>query len=292
MKKVMTPSQVCHTFANKLQSEAYTPTRHLFFNSNGLWSYGYHFCIAKHVTNNEGLNGLLFTIRSYSNTTAKHINEARHATSHLNKIYCPFPNEAKERNFGYWLNIVENIASNLPKAKKPEIYLNKIEQVKNEVQRYCAFFNINLELAAPVLFEALKITSKDIYKGYHELKIQAQEKAKTIREKELKKKLNKEIKEFRAFERARIYNRLSLDYLRFNTESKRVETSQGVEVPELIARKFYTYVLETIKTGGCNQCNTKILDFEVTEINKAFIRVGCHKIEIKEIQKLVKNLNW
>ena len=38
--------------------------------------------------------------------------------------------------------------------------------------------------------------------------------------------------------------------------------------------------------------NLKILDYKVKNLQKDFIEVGCHKIEIKEINKIAKSLNF
>ena len=97
MKKVHTPQNVTHLFANQLQDEARTQTNNLFFYNDKIYSYGHHFCIAKHY------NGiLLFTERMYSNTTAKHINHVSSATNRKEKVFYAYPDGTHEQNFNFW----------------------------------------------------------------------------------------------------------------------------------------------------------------------------------------------
>ncbi len=88
-------------------------------------------------------------------------------------------------------------------------------------------------------------------------------------------------------------NHTGFDFLRFNEVENRVETSQQVRIPADIAKHFYGLVLRTISLGGCTDCNIRLMNaYEVKQINKNFIQVGCHKIEIKEIQALTNKLGW
>ena len=80
-------STVAHLWANQSQDNAKNSSGNLFFNGKIIYSYGYHFPIAKHVQNN-GISAVLFTERSYSNTTAKHVSAVIQAANHKNIIYC------------------------------------------------------------------------------------------------------------------------------------------------------------------------------------------------------------
>ncbi len=81
--------------------------------------------------------------------------------------------------------------------------------------------------------------------------------------------------------------------MRFNADKNRVETSQKIEIPAEIAKRFYNTVLDVISKGGCTNCNMQFMDmYKVSEINKDFIKVGCHTIAIKEIKTLTTKLGW
>jgi len=288
MKTVFTDiSQIAHLWANKLQDNARN-SGNFYFNRNIIYSYGSHFPIAKHISINN-INAVLFTKRSYSNTTAGHINVVRQASNHLNIIYCPDVENTHTDNFNSWLRGIENIGANLKNTRKPEIYLNKISYEFGQVQKYANYFSI----AIPELLQSAgAITDKAEYLAYNSsrdalLIKQAENKLKAD-----KKAVKKQLIEWRLYKTRTLYNRIGVDYLRFNSEKNRVETSQGIEIPLEIAKKFYTYILKTIKNGGCTVCDSKILDYSVTEINSKFIKVGCHKIELSEINKMAKLLSW
>lgn len=275
MRIVNPPAQVAHLFANQLQDEARTQTKNLFFYNDKIYSYGYHFCIARHF---KGV--LLFTERGYSNTTSKHINHVRNATSHKEKVFCAYPDLSHESNFSYWINEAEKNIDKLKRANKPIIYLTELDRIKDKAQKYAELMNvpINEHLAS-----ILAITDKEQAKEY-ESKKQAYLKAeKERKQKQLKKEHARALEKWRKFETPYIYQRDGFDYLRFNKEKQRFETSQRIEIPLALGLKLY----DKIKNGVQFE---KVLDYSVTEINKTFIKVGCHKITIKEINTIIKTI--
>ncbi|MFA7287623.1 MAG: hypothetical protein WC055_01970 [Melioribacteraceae bacterium] len=56
-----------------------------------------------------------------------------------------------------------------------------------------------------------------------------------------------------------------MDYLRYNTDKKRIETSQNVEIPEGIAKRFFNWLIKINKSGGClnGDCGQKIMQYSV-----------------------------
>lgn len=272
MKKVVTPQQVAHLFANQLQDEARNANNSLYFYNDKIYSYGSHFCIAKFVDNHT----LLFTERSYSNTTSAHVSIVSSATSHKDKIYCANPTGTHEENFKYWTNEAENISNKLSRANKPEIYLNQLSSIKAKVIKYSEYFDIEIPI---VLNAVLSITDKKEVIEYLETKeklIQADKKAKEIQQaKAHKLALNK----WRKFESQRLLLRNGFDYIRKNETD--FETSQGVKFSLAIGMRFYNN-LKNVKVGD------KFLEFTITEITNKYIVIGCHKITFAEINKVVK----
>ena len=275
MKLVHTPQNVAHLFANQLQDEARVSGRNFYFNNDKIYSYGSHFCIAKHY------NGiLLFTEAKYSNTTAKHINHVYNASSHLEKVFCYNPNGSHEQNFNAWIDEAEQNIEKLKKANKPVIYLTNLDTIKDKAQKYAKVFGI----AVPeYLNTILSITDKDGANEYANKKAEYLKAEKIRKEKQLKKEHKEALNKWRKFETSSLYLRDGFDYLRYNVEKKRFETSQRIEIPLEIAKRIYTNLIE-------NKPFEKVLDYSVKEINKAFIEVGCHKITIKEIKEIWKKV--
>lgn len=274
MKKVLSPSEVAHVFANQLQSEGRTQTKNFFFYDKSIYSYGHHFCIAKFVDENT----LLFTERGYSNTTAKHINHVRHATSHIKKIYCNDPTGTHGDNFNAWLSQAETNIDKLKNARKPENYILELQRIKDKATKYAEYFGIKLPLS---LENALKITEKAEVLEYLESKAEAIAKETKQRQTELKKEHAKNLKKWKSHEIYTLYQRDGFDYLRKDSEN--FQTSQGVKIPIAVGLRFYNSIVnKTIKAGD------KFLDYTITEINNKLIKIGCHTITLKEINTIVK----
>lgn len=300
MKKVVSADLVAHLWANQIQNEARTPTNNFYFYGDTIYSYGSHFVIAKHVTNEAGQNAALFSTRGYSNTTAKQQSITRYASRHLNTILVPDAGENREYNFSRWYMDMREQADKLKTARKPEIYLNQIRYLFEQVKKYTDFFGYTISSDIQFLSE---LTSKDQLAELSEreriAREQREQEAERKRKEAVKKRLadfKKALKKFRAFAPGivRIYdNPTGFDYLRFNAETNRVETSQRIEIPAEIAKRFYNQVLATIESGGCVDCGIYLMEhYQVKEINKKYIIVGCHKIEIKEIKALTNKLGW
>lgn len=266
MKKVFTDiSTIAHLWANQLQDEARN-SGNFYFNGSTIYSYGGHFPIAKHIEVNEQ-KAVLFTKRGYSNTTSKHIAVVRQAASHLNVIKCYNPNATHKENFNFWETESEQIAAKLPKAKKPEIYLNELGYIQNEVNKYAQFFGIEIPT---ILGTILSIKDKNEYNTYNEQRTAILEAERLKKEAELKKQHKKALAEWKTGKTHRLYTRIGTDYLRLNKESQRIETTQAVKIPmELGKRLFYSIKENRLKVGD------KVLDFEVNEIGSK-IKIGCH----------------
>jgi hypothetical protein len=272
MKKVFNDiSTIAHYWANKTQSEARNSIGSLYYHNDTIYSYRDNFAIGKHVERN-GQNKVLITLRTYSNTTAKHINVVRNASNHLDTIYCYYPNGSHLDNFNAFLKDVESISKSLLTARKPQIYINKIDSVKNMVERYANFFETQIPTT---LNEALNIVNLETYQTYVANKetFEKQEKAKQERAKKLQFK--KDLKNWMQGKTHVLYNRLNnLDYLR--TKDNRLETSQGVKIPiELFKRLKNAYINNTIKIGD------KVLEYTINNIDKTHVQIGCHRFELK-----------
>jgi hypothetical protein len=271
MKIVNTPQQTAHLFANKLQDEARTQTKNFFFYNEKIYSYGHHFCIAKHH-NGE----LLFTLRGYSNTTCKHINHVHNASNHIKKIYCYYPDGTHEQNFTAWINEAEKNIDKLANARKPEKYIFELQKINQYAKRYADALNTKIPA---LLSKITDISEKNDISEYLAKKQKIADKEARKRAKIHKENLNK----WRNFEISTLYQRDGFDYLRYNKEKQRFETSQRVEIPLALGLKLY----DKIKNGVQFE---KVLDYSVQEINKNFIQVGCHKITIKEINTIIKSI--
>lgn len=307
MKKVVSETQVAHLWANQVQSEARNPRKTFYFEENTIYSYGRHFPIA--VIDKENNEIVYFTTRTYSPTTSGHISIVRYAANHKTFIYCKKPDQAASgyhaENIACFESNALSIAQSLLNSRKPEIYLHKIAQERETLKKYAEHFNLDLtdeKYKLSFIWIESKDGGKDVIeeeRRLNELARIEREKREAERQKQAIKKHKKNVTKWRKFDGKYSMQTASLsrieyiDYLRFNHVTDRVETSQGVEIPGDYAKKFYMQVLEIVANGKCNICGTQFLNaYEIKEINKDFISIGCHKITIKEVKKLAKQLNW
>lgn len=293
MKTVFTNSQIAHVWANQTQNEGKTANRTIFFDESGIYSYGYHFCIAKHMENEKG-KFILFTNRGYSNTTAKHINLVSYASKHINRVRCYFPDKSITDNLQSWLDEAKNTAKFLIRAKKPVKYIQQLQGLYNEASNYVEYMG----------FGSYKIDKKQNKAIFRELeqicKIEKGEQIEQIiekerelqRKRELKlqrqkaKEHKEELQKFRNGDNFSIYKiNHSFDYLRLNEDKTRIETTQNVQ----ILVKFIPSFVKALKSGNID--NLQIQNYTIREYNNKFLQIGCHKIEIKEANQILKALN-
>lgn len=281
MKKVVSPQEVAHLFANKVQSEATNSGRSLYFEDQTIFSYGRHFQIARHVKNSEGREALLFTLRSYSNTTAKHIRIVSTACSHLNIIYVPDPANSKDWNFEQWKRSAEESANRMRSARKPERYILEINEVAAQVDKYASFFGYQVP---EDLKAVLSITQKEdavqyMAKREEFMRLENERKAKVAR-----REYKEALKKWFNFERQTMYDKLHFDFLRLN--GSEVETTQGVKLPVSYCKKLYNQI-----SGGKLKPGAKVLHYNVSEITTKELVIGCHRFNIPYLLKFGSLLN-
>lgn len=78
MKHVYPTNEIAHLWAHKTQTSARNGQGNFYFDGDTIYSYGSHFPIARHVAAAAG-NAVLFTTRTRSVTTSRHVSDVRRA---------------------------------------------------------------------------------------------------------------------------------------------------------------------------------------------------------------------
>lgn len=130
MKRVHDIDMVAHLWANKSQPEARNAGGNFYFDGNTVYSYGSHFPIAKHVTDKKGRPAVLFTTRTYSVTTSKHLWTVRHATRHLNVVKVHNPHNSLEENLKVENGNVKTALKEAATSRKGRSLEKKLEALK------------------------------------------------------------------------------------------------------------------------------------------------------------------
>ena len=284
MKKVFSkPEDVAHLWANRHQDEARTSGGNFYFNGDIIYSYGSHFPIARIMEDGT----VMFTLRTYSNTTAKHIGVANMACRHRDKIYCCHINTYRDvsgwdhkSNFDAWQRDIEGNLKSLARARKPEKYIGTIQGIQEDVKRYADYFGVEISLELQELYKDLT------YNGYTKYAKERAERAAIYAKEQASKRKKAQAKKIRDWlggETSHAYLKGGYDFLRVNAKG-RVETTQAVEIPYEIAKAFH----KLIKTNKV-VVGDSLLNFRVDEIGSV-IKIGCHRFRRTYLVKFGNNL--
>lgn len=294
--------QTCaHAFAyasRKSKGENYQ--NRMFYENDVIYSYGYHFPIAKKVRNKEGqVVHILFTNNTASVTTSKQINCVERALHH-DLIYCSTDlksfnplEEIKTKELELIL-----ISKSYEKAradhKKTEylgeinrnikeiIYLMKYYRIKSKVPvRIKNLINAETnEILLALLGVAEKKRSKAIAKANRQI-----EKRRRKAQQEQIQKEQEQLSKWRNHDVKKIYlNHIKNDALRLSVEGSEIETSQGIKIPIEEGRRLLTLLERGKIIGATVDQRFKVKAFT----NK--LTINCHNFTIDEINNLKEQL--
>lgn len=297
MKTVFTNSELTHVWAN--QSQTHGKGSNMFFEYDSIYSYGYHFKIAKHMTNQNGQKCVLFNDKSYSNTTSKHqslVWRSIPANVHFFKVKTIFENietatNAHLENLNNYLEYAEQAKSKAITAHK--LKNGFIEQAKISIgvfENYKSFFSLE---GLVFQYQTINKRYSDILewlidyqnsKEFKEWQIKQEENKKKAEQKAIEK-AKESIEAFRQFKISSIYANLGHYLLRYNKETQNIETSGGVKMNALIFLKAYNRLINNELIKGQH-----VGDFTYNGIENEIVSVGCHKIPMTEIKNVVSLL--
>ena len=166
MKTIYKSSEIADLWIRRDIDFASTSGRNFYFRGNSIYSYGTHFMIARIEVNRNGDMAIFLTTRSYSNTTAKHIAHVTDAVmkSGVKVIRCAYPNDnMHNENFKDYRSYLLESISSLSVARKPEIYLRQIDDLRSTINSYCDFFGLEMP---DFLKSGLNVTCKEDAKNY------------------------------------------------------------------------------------------------------------------------------
>jgi len=312
---------IAHIFAN--EPERNVKCRNGFVQDNTIYSYGYHFPIAKRHYAGDGKETIFFTLKSYSNTTSKHVRAVWSATQHLDKLYMiDVPGRYQgdpyhTTNIEYWVRRIKECFGQIQRARDNKKWsLQNARKHAEQLEAYIKFFRYRKSKDVIAVLKEVKSDKWEKHiEEYEKLQEQRKtdpvyqeklEKARAAREKKELTKHEDQITKWRNFEaqvpyvksRRGGYTHAGIlgDLLRYNEERGYVETSQRVKVAEETAHLFYRHIQVMLRKGGCKSkecCDYQLLDqYTVTEITDQRIVVGCHRIKMEEVNNIAKQLKW
>jgi mevalonate kinase len=122
-------SELTETFNR--QSQSYGKANSMFFESNILFSYGYHYPLATFIEPET----VLINDTGYSVTTSKHIGIAKTVTRNRKQML------TSQIELGQVLLQFEELERKLNKARKPKKYAKQIQELKQSFDENMAYLS-------------------------------------------------------------------------------------------------------------------------------------------------------
>lgn len=268
--------EVCHVFAQRIQTEG--RAGNVFFEGNIIYSYGYHYELARFFQGANNQTAILINDRGYSATTAKHIGLVRSATSHFTQF------NFTETDGKAVLYELESLAKKMVKARKPEIYINQANNLLDSYTEYCNFIGKEHE-SHNLIMKAHEVFATGKVKEYFDSKESELKKIEREKAKKEKLQLKKDIKDFLNHKVNFVSCKLNNEsFVRLSKDGEKVETSKGVKVDAKDAKKLY----QLIKAGKDIK-GYKIDYYTVISLNGT-LKIGCHNINRKNMTEIGEKL--
>jgi hypothetical protein len=222
-------------------------------------------------------------------------------------------------NIVIWRTKIEGLLKKAATSREnKEWHIKDARHSVGQLETYIAFFKLKVDKVIKALIADAKSDKwENQVEEYKKKKAEREadpkleekrEKARKYREEKELRDNAEQIEKWRNFNAISPYLALSKrmrwdsrytnrpDLLRYDPMKVRMQTSQGVEIPVEVAKRFYRYIQVILAKGGCNSeecCNYKLLDFyRVTEVTEERIKVGCHTIKMDEVHNMARSLGW
>lgn len=270
-------SAVAHAWAHRTGRQ--TKGHNVFYDDATIYSYGYHFAIARHYVDAHGNACVLFNRNGYSVSTAKHKRYVASACSHLPTYTVDDPRRDPSRTD--WEAFVKEAQDLADKAKRAgkygDAYLNYAAGYLADANAFNEAFNLG---CPSVSLETLGVVTADI-----EARLEAERHAR-----------EEEAREAWLAGVAGVYwHGRSLTggaYLRITGEE--LETSLGASVPLSHAIRVFRFVADCRAKGADWKPNGKTVRVGHFTVDRVYpngdFKAGCHLIEWSETERLARQL--
>lgn len=322
MKRYKNNAEVIHAWAGRHSDDGQNPGQSVFFNGLTIYSYGYHFPMARHVS----FNDVLLTYDSYSNTTNKHQHEVWRAVSHKNTIYVhdvndPLGTSGVAQTIQAAEELLKSAAKRRSKHKAGDEIHSAWQRVEN-LYEIAAMPDFKLDWkclpalakrrlgATRKLIAACKVDLASAMAKMTEKQKAADKRAKAKKERERKAQVA-EVEVFLADWLVgirkdtngmhRVRDILGTDGLRLSGAGTSVTTTQGLVVPAGDCRRAWPLIQRVYKAQDAKATPVELFDldadkprfgnFELSRIERdGTVVVGCHRFKRWMVEHLAKQL--
>jgi hypothetical protein len=303
-KHVFDTGEIPHLWAHRTQEDARNRQGNLYFTGDTIYSYGSHFPIARHVTNDAGQRAVLFTTATYSVTTSSHCSAVRSAIPSGIPVF-HVPNVCHGRYSGSELTADDHGGNLADYAERIEKYVitsararssyakewnnDHAVRLRDEAFAYCAFFGLpvpNISEVRELDSEALTAIRKREAKRTAEKAEQTKrERAEAvIRQQEL-------ITKWRAGQ----YSGCLYDVpAMLRIDGNEVVTSRGARFPVSHAKRALAFVRKVHESGQAYVRNGRTIHLGPYALDRieanGTVKAGCHVVSWEEIERIAPAL--
>lgn len=274
MRTVFKSSEIAHVWASQSQDKG--RAGNIFFEDKTIYSYGYHFPIAKFINKDT----VLVTTRRYSNSTSKHKRIVENAIgNHLKKVYI-HKFESVISQIEYYTDEILSLLKKSESARsRKEVYKNEARRLFLELIEYSKIMKDKSGNKDLKKLDGLTNGVIDYEKYIHNQEVM-KKRLISIRNKKNAIKKESDLKSWLNGEKIKLIFDYDKIYLRIMGED--VETSWGAIVPLREAKILWDMIQKGKKVIG-----HEIGYYKVLSIDKESITIGCHKIFFDEIKRVL-----
>jgi hypothetical protein len=304
-KYVYDTGEIPHLWAHRTQDEARNRQGNLYFTGDTIHSYGSHFPIARHVTNDAGVRSVLFTTATYSVTTSSHCSAVRSAIPSGIRVFY-VPNICHGRYSGSDLTADDHASNLADYAERIEKHVvtsararssyakawnnQHAGHLRDQAFAYCAFFGLpvpNIPEVPEIDSEALiAIRKREAKRAAEKAEQTKRERAEAlVRQQEL-------ITKWRAGQ----YSGCFYDVpTMLRIDGDEVVTSRGARFPISHAKRALTFVRKVRQSGQAYVRNGHTIHLGPYALDRiepdGTVKAGCHVVSWEEIERIAPALD-
>lgn len=297
-KTVFDSREIAHLWFHSHESQEYARNSqdNFYFSGDTIYSYGRHFPIAR-IGCHKGQRYVLFTNRTWSSTTAKHLSWTRQAIPQGTPVF--YVNDVTEP----LKDCLDDFAERVKRAEFEVITAkNKVSRAKRygilsgavrDANAFAEFFGLRRR------FKLVETANVDELREIHKKREAAAAKREAAARRKLERENAKHNEAAVAAWRAGIgrypnfrglFNRPHL--LRISGDV--VQTSEGAEFPVRHALRALPFVERLLRNGQDFHRNGRRIPLGLFEIDRiesdGTVVAGCHRVERAEIERLIAAL--
>jgi hypothetical protein len=304
-KHVFDTGEIPHLWAHRTQDEARNRQGNLYFTADTIYSYGSHFPIARHVTNDAGKRAVLLTTSTYSVTTSSHCSAVRSAIPSGIRVFHA-PNVCHGRYSGSELTADDHAGNLADYAERIEKHVVTSARARSSYSKtrnnqhaghlrdqafaYCAFFGLpvpNIPEVPEIDSDALTaIRKREAKRAAEKAEQNKRERAEAlVRQQELITKW-----------RPGHYSGCLYDVpAMLRIDGNEVVTSRGARFPVSHAKRALAFVRKTRESQKAYVRNGHTIHLGPYAVDRiepdGTVKAGCHVVSWEEIERIAPALD-